>query len=30
MIDNKFYRKVFGGLVMVAFGSIMVAKRIFG
>jgi len=30
MIDNKFYRKVFGVLVMVAFGSIMVAKSIFG
>jgi len=30
MIDNKFYRKVFGVLVLVAFGSIMVAKSIFG
>jgi hypothetical protein len=30
MIDNTFYRKVFGGLVMLAFLNIMVAKSLFG
>ena len=30
MIDNKFYRKLFGTLVLIAFGSIMVAKSLFG
>ena len=30
MINNSFYRKFFGILVMIALGSIMVAKSLFG
>jgi len=30
MIDNRFYRKLFGGFIIVAFATFLTAKSMFG